>query len=186
MTYSASGTIGPDFNADRAGSATAGNPGAHAARGGFCSASSGRKRWAPLELGAMIGGFVVFWPLGLLALGLKLCKGEMWRGASDGSMPWSGAFDKRPSMPGSNPFKGFGLGGFTGFATGPSSGNAAFDAYKREQLARLDEERRKLEDEQRAFAEYMRRLAEAKDKQEFDRFMAERAETAKPVNSTDM
>ena len=39
---------------------------------------------------------------------------------------------------------------------------------------RLDEERRKLDDEQRAFHDYLRRLSEARDKEEFDRFMAER------------
>ena len=58
-----------------------------------------------------------------------------------------------------------------GFA---GSGNAAFDAYKREQLKRLDEERRKLEDEQKAFRDFVEKVRRAKDQDEFDRFMAER------------
>ena len=58
-----------------------------------------------------------------------------------------------------------------GFA---SSGNAAFDDYKRTQLARLEEERRKLDEEQKAFREHLARLRKAKDQDEFDRFMAER------------
>ena len=38
----------------------------------------------------MVAGFVVFWPLGLVALFLKWKNGEMWRGSSEpgGSMGW--------------------------------------------------------------------------------------------------
>ena len=51
-----------------------------------------------------------------------------------------------------------------------STGNAAFDAYKADTL-------RRLEDEQVAFESFLQRLREAKDKQEFDAFMDERART---------
>ena len=49
----------------------------------------------------------------------------------------------------------------------PSSGNHAFDEYRTETL-------RRLEDEQREFKEFLERLRFAKDKTEFDQFMAER------------
>ena len=45
--------------------------------------------------------------------------------------------------------------------------NTAFDDYRRETLSRLDEEQGK-------FREFLERLRKSKDKQEFDRFMAER------------
>ncbi|MGB0660865.1 MAG: DUF2852 domain-containing protein [Mangrovicoccus sp.] len=48
-----------------------------------------------------------------------------------------------------------------------SSGNSAFDAYKAETL-------RRLEDEQDSFQEFLKRLRDAKDKAEFDQFMADR------------
>ena len=48
------------------------------------------------------------------------------------------------------------------------TGNSAFDAYKADTL-------RRLEDEQKAFETFLQRLREAKDKTEFDQFMAERA-----------
>jgi hypothetical protein len=51
------------------------------------------------------------------------------------------------------------------------SGNDAFDAYKAETL-------RRLEDEQRAFEEFLGRLRAARDKAEFDQFMDERARRA--------
>ena len=62
-------------------------------------------------------------------------------------------------------------------ATGPAgtwwhpsprpSGNRAFDEYREETL-------RRLEEEQREFQEFLVRLRMAKDKAEFDQFMAER------------
>lgn len=55
-----------------------------------------------------------------------------------------------------------------------SSGNSAFDAYKAETL-------RRLEEEQAAFEGFLNRLREAKDKQEFDAFMDDRARTPRPV-----
>jgi hypothetical protein len=48
-----------------------------------------------------------------------------------------------------------------------SSGNRAFDGYRAEAL-------RRLEEEQREFKEFLDRLRHAKDKAEFDQFMAER------------
>ncbi|PKQ02859.1 MAG: hypothetical protein CVT72_16255, partial [Alphaproteobacteria bacterium HGW-Alphaproteobacteria-11] len=48
-----------------------------------------------------------------------------------------------------------------------SSGNTAFDSYRDEALKRLEEE-------QKAFGEFMERLRRAKDQTEFDQFMSER------------
>jgi hypothetical protein len=48
------------------------------------------------------------------------------------------------------------------------SGNRAFDEYRTETL-------RRLEEEQREFKEFLNRLRHAKDKAEFDQFMAERS-----------
>ena len=112
----------------------------------------------------MVAGFVVFWPLGLLALFLKWKNGEMWRGAAEAIAPWSGfkAPDFTAWRPQGSSYR------FSG------SGNAAFDAYKSEQLKRLDEERRKLEEDQKAFREFVEKVRRAKDQEEFDRFMSER------------
>lgn len=60
---------------------------------------------------------------------------------------------------------GGGGGGWWG--TPSSSGNRAFDEYRAETL-------RRLEEEQREFKEFLHRLRQAKDKAEFDMFMAER------------
>ena len=49
-------------------------------------------------------------------------------------------------------------------------GNAAFDDYRAETL-------RRLEEEQKEFVAYLERLRRARDKAEFDQFMAERRHT---------
>jgi hypothetical protein len=119
-----------------------------------------------------VAGFVVFWPLGFLALFLKWKNSEMWPGASDTKAPWSGF--KAPDLSAWKPQAA--SYGFTG------SGNAAFDTYKREQLKRLDEERRKLEDEQKAFRDFVEKVRRAKDQEEFDRFMSERNMPSTPAD----
>ena len=63
--------------------------------------------------------------------------------------------------------------GTCGRRNGPAAlktptGNSAFDSYKAETLHRLEEE-------QQAFDDFLRRLREARDKTEFDAFMEERA-----------
>ena len=40
---------------------------------------------------------------------------------------------------------------------------------------------RRLEDEQREFVEYLERLRQARDKQEFDQFMADRRRRPEPA-----
>ena len=54
-----------------------------------------------------------------------------------------------------------------------ASGNAAFDEYRAETL-------RRLEDEQREFKGFLDRLRVAKDRAEFDQFMAQRRRTIEP------
>jgi len=51
-----------------------------------------------------------------------------------------------------------------------SSGNASFDAYRSDMIARL-------ETEQTHFEDFLGRLRDAKDKSEFDKFMDDRAAT---------
>ena len=55
----------------------------------------------------------------------------------------------------------------------PTSGNHAFDEYRTETL-------RRLEDEQKDFSSFLERLRFAKDKAEFDQFMADRRQTPRP------
>ena len=136
-----------------------------------------RRRWSFLEIAVIVGSFIVFWPLGIAALILKLVKGELWSGASDMAPPWQKWQDKESFgfAKGWQPSRG---------AWQHNSGNVAFDAYRKEQLDKLEAMRRKLDDERKAFAEHLSKLRMAKDKEEFDRFMAEKQPPQTPTVAT--
>jgi len=55
-----------------------------------------------------------------------------------------------------------------------STGNSAFDDWKAGEIARLEEERRKLQDAHREFSDFLNNVRRAKDREEFERFMNER------------
>jgi hypothetical protein len=131
-------------------------------------------------------GRILFWPLGIAALVFMVatgrfgCRGRRWRGnwgqqGQDQGNPGQGP---QPGGGGS-PWQSFtppwarwcGNGG--GDRTPPTSGNHAFDEYRAETL-------RRLEEEQNEFSSFLERLRFAKDKAEFDQFMAERRQTPRP------
>ena len=129
----------------------------------------GRMRWKPIEVVAMILGFVFFFPLGLAILGWKIFQAKTAYAGDFGQFAhekWGG-FEKRS-----------GLGEMTRHfaAEWPaSSGNSAFDEWRKAELARLEEERRKIFEAEKAFDDYLEGLRQARDREEFERFMASRA-----------
>ena len=123
----------------------------------------------PAWIALTVVGFLIWWPLGLLALGYLVGSGRMARWTGCGARRWehqphsNQPHSNQPhsNQPHSNP------GGWWGMRSA-SSGNRAFDEYRTETL-------RRLEEEQREFKAFLDRLRHAKDKAEFDEFMAERA-----------
>jgi hypothetical protein len=127
--------------------------------------------WKPVEILAMVLGFIVFWPIGLGVLGWKFWqkksgypgdilsfgreKWEKWANRAHGCGGWGFAVNNWASS-------GPGMG---------STGNRAFDEWRAAELARLEEERQKLVAAEREFAEFMEGLRHARDREEFERFM---------------
>jgi hypothetical protein len=116
----------------------------------------GRPAWIALT----ILGFVVWWPVGLATLAFIIGSGRMSCWKSGGMSRWHGAAEQMRN-PG------------TWWQPSRSSGNRAFDEYRSETLQRLEEE-------QREFRDFLARLRLAKDKAEFDQFMAERRTRTAP------
>lgn len=138
-----------------------------------------RPSWSPLPIILVLLAFWVAWPLGLALLVAFLFWGHHirhLRSNFDG-MCRNSAWSDWGRGPTGNARTGFGYGG-------GRSGNSAFDDYRDAELRRLDEERRKLDDERREFEQYVHDLRRARDKEEFDRFMAERDKRTKPKGDT--
>lgn len=117
----------------------------------------GKPAWIALT----VLGFMAWWPLGLAVLAFSIGSGRMGCGYR-GQERWQHKMEQMRDRMG----RGGPWGGSWGF-TPPSSGNRAFDEYRVETLKRLEEE-------QKEFREFLDRLRFAKDKTEFDQFMAER------------
>ena len=117
--------------------------------------------------GMVIGtilGFLFWWPVGLAFLFFTLRSTKM--GCLTHQDRWQNKMErmqyKMERMRGRMERRGFPFGGFGP----PSSGNRAFDEYRVETLKRLEEE-------QTEFRDFLDRLRHAKDKEEFDQFMAQ-------------
>jgi hypothetical protein len=128
-------------------------------------------RFHPAAILLTVLGFIIWWPIGLALLFYNLWSRNMgcghrgrWADKME-RMQWK--MDRmRSRMEG----RGF---------YAPSSGNRAFDEYRMETL-------RRLEEEQAEFKEFLERLRHAKDKQEFDDFMAQhrsRPSSPPPANN---
>lgn len=109
-------------------------------------------------IGVMVLGFIIFWPIGLVILGYMIWSGRMGCWGKRGPGRWH---YERTNRSGSESGARW-----SSRRSAPSSGNRAFDEYREETL-------RRLEDEQAEFLEFLERLRHAKDKAEFDQFMAE-------------
>jgi hypothetical protein len=149
-----------------------------AGQGGPWSATRSGTRWTAVELIAMVLGFMIFWPIGLAILGFKYWQYKT--GGSDLQTVATGAFRNarsamggfQASAPGQWAQRNWSQNWAHGFST--STGNAAFDAWKSAEIARLEEERRRLEDAHREFSDWLENIRKAKDREEFERFMNER------------
>jgi len=110
----------------------------------------------PAWIALMILAFILFWPLGLALLAYLIWSGRMgcWKRGGPGRWHNEDKDAKRAMR-------------HWGGRRMRSSGNVAFDEYRMETL-------RRLEEEQDEFIAFLERLRHAKDKAEFDQFMADR------------
>ena len=122
--------------------------------------------WHPGWIAVTILGFIIWWPIGLALLFFTLGSRKM--GCWTHQDRWQ---NKMERMRDRMERRGFPFGGFGP----PSSGNRAFDEYRVETL-------RRLEEEQVEFKNFLDRLRHAKDKEEFDQFMAQHRSRPTPPN----
>ncbi|MEM6616158.1 MAG: DUF2852 domain-containing protein [Pseudomonadota bacterium] len=119
-----------------------------------------RPAWTPMNIGLMIIGFILFWPLGLAMLAYIIWGDRMHEFADVARSKMKETQGRARS---SN-------------RNWSRTGNLAFDEYREAELKRLDEERRKLDEERHEFEQFVAELRRVKDKEEFDRYMAMREE----------
>jgi hypothetical protein len=107
----------------------------------------------PAWIALLILTFFISWPVALALMAFLIWSGRMGGWRCGGMSRWQQGKDSVASA--------------AAWWPGRSSGNNAFDEYRTETL-------RRLEEEQKEFREFLERLRAAKDKSEFDQFMADR------------
>lgn len=118
-----------------------------------------RPAWTPVNIALMILFFATgLWFLGLAAIAYMMYGREMGIDLSN----WGQAKGSARRAAG----KGF---CWTSNRT-QGSGNAAFDEWRDQEIERLREEKRKLDEAREAFEQHMRDLRMARDREEFDNF----------------
>ena len=117
---------------------------------------SPRRGW---EIAGIIVAFIFAWPLALAYL--------VWKFTGYPVPNQARAFFEQN-------FSRLSTGPFNGAARYRTTGNLAFDEYRRGELDRLEQERRRLEEEAHAFSDFVEELKRAKDREEFDAFMKRR------------
>lgn len=142
-----------------------------------------RPAWTPLTIALMVGGFILFWPLGLLMLAYILWGDRIpeitrhFEMSGETKRQWAGFRGCASRSSSSSNSSNFGS---------RASGNAAFDEYREKELKRLEEERRKLDVDLREFEDYLHDLRRARDQEEFDRFMRNRANRTSGGDTIDL
>ncbi|WP_342150683.1 DUF2852 domain-containing protein [Methylorubrum sp. SB2] len=125
-----------------------------------------------IEIGAIVVSFIYVWPVAVAYVAWKIAgypaldqmrefaRSGAWSfGSTNGQSRFARAFEAAK--------------GNTGFGRN-ASGNWAFEEYRNAELERLEARRRALQEESQAFAEFVEELKRAKDREQFDAFMAKR------------
>ncbi|MDB5396291.1 MAG: uncharacterized protein JWM91_3797 [Rhodospirillales bacterium] len=134
----------------------------------------GRTMWhaGPALVGIMVLGFIFCWPVGIAALALMIWSVKMTCGhLHGGEGRWGERWQERMTARRARWEQK--MAEHHDRQHRSTSGNRAFDEYRAETL-------RRLEDEEKEFREFLNQLRFAKDKAEFDDFLANRRPPAPP------
>lgn len=125
-----------------------------------------RPAWTPVTIAMMVVGFMIAWPLGLAMIAYIIWGDRLEAFKQDVNKATDKVADTFKSA--------------TSSSSTPYSGNAAFDEWREVELARLQEERKKLDETMAEFDSYQRDLRRARDKEEFDEFLKSRKRNPAP------
>ena len=124
-----------------------------------------RPAWTPATIALMVLGFMIFWPLGLAMLAYILWGDRLEGFKQDVNRATDSVSEK---------FRGGSCR-----SHGTRTGNVAFDEWREQELERIAQERKKLDDDIREFEEYKREMRRTKDSEEFEAF--KKARKRKPA-----
>ncbi|MEM1295041.1 MAG: DUF2852 domain-containing protein [Verrucomicrobiota bacterium] len=109
-----------------------------------------RENWTPLNIGVVVAGLIVFWPIGLFLL--------CWVLANRDVSELPGIIKERTRD-------------WRWFNQPSTSGNRVFDEFQQTQLDRIDEIKREIKERYDAFKNYKAEKDRKAEQNEFEEFM---------------
>lgn len=130
-------------------------------KGHCCGNWDGRGNWSGFNIAAMVVGFVIFWPIGLLIL-YWIIKGRNVK-----------------ELPGAIRDQWSRMTGGSKTNDGARSDNVVFNEFQQTQYDRIREIKDEIKERSRRFSEFRASAKRRADEEEFSRFMSE----APPVHN---
>lgn len=131
---------------------------------------SGSGSWTLADTATIIVAVMIRWELAVAFVALKLwqqASGHRGSAFTFAREKWEGLVGTTRSLVAG--------GAMPSLHVGPrTSGNLAFDRWRRDELTRIEAERDRLRVAEHEFAAYRDELLHAKDREDFDRFMSAR------------
>lgn len=125
-----------------------------------CSGGWGKKgNWSGLNIAAMVFGFVLFWPIGLLVL-FWICSGRSVQSLPEAIQRQWSRFRQVAGIGGAH-----------------TSSNSVFDAYQETQYDRIREIKEEIRSRADRFQAFSDEAKRKRDEEEFRRFMANNPNT---------
>ena len=131
----------------------------HGSHGHSCGAWCGRANWSAINIGVMVAGFVLFWPVGLFILfwivsgrDVQTLPGAIRRLWSSVSANWTGRAGADPQGP---------------------TDNVVFNEFQQAQYERIREIKDEIKSRARRFEEFRSNARRRADEDEFHRFMSD-------------
>ena len=132
---------------------------------GYGKGSCSKGNWSPLNIGAMVFAFVLFWPIGLLVLYWNI-KGRDARDLPGAvKEKWSSLFRRNSHHNRSE--------------KNSMSNNSVFDEFQQTQYDRIAEIKEEIKERARRFNEFRSDAKRRAEEEEFNKFMASNPDAEK-------
>lgn len=131
---------------------------------GYDKGSCSKGNWSPLNIGAMVFAFVLFWPIGLFVLYWNISGRDACDLPSAVKEKWSSMFNRNSSSLES---------------ASSTSHNSVFEEFQQTQYDRITEIKEEIKERAKRFNEYRSDAKRREEEEEFNKFMANRPDAEK-------
>jgi len=124
---------------------------------GYSKGQGSKANWSPLNIGAMVVGFILFWPIGLFVLYWNISGRDARDLPAAVKQKWSAMFNRNRS---------------TSVSASAATHNSVFDEFQQTQYDRIAEIKEEIKERTRRFNDFRSDAKRRAEEEEFKTFMA--------------